>query len=630
MGEYRPIADYAFIGDCHGAALVSRTGSIDWGCPRRFDAASIFNRILDAERGGFFSITPPETFTTSRAYEPGTMVLRTEFETAGGVVRVTDALAMRAGGRLRPLRQLMRVIDGIRGAVDLDIVLAPRFDYGTLRPWLHRHTRDASLAEESQQPESTGENTQPAQNHQRLFSAVGGDEAIVVSTDLPLEVDRHAVALTGTPRVAAGERYFVSTVWHPAHEIQLRGTNAGEVSRRLEETIAWWRAWSAKGHQEPGRYAESIERSALVLRALTTAPTGAIIAAPTTSLPESIGGRRNWDYRYCWVRDATFTLGALYAIGHHEVATGFRRFLSRAAAGSAEDMQVLYGCYGERRVTEIELPHLPGYRNSAPVRVGNAAADQRQLDVFGEFVGAIWVAHRSGDRIGPDTWHFVRSLIDTAASAWVDPDRGLWEVRGEPQHFLYSKVMCWLALDRGIQLATDLNHRASIARWTAARDAIRAAIYARGIDPTRGCFVQAFDSTELDASLLMLPRVGFIDANDPIMVATVAAIEHDLMVDGFVRRYRTESADDGVGGPEGVFLMCSFWLVDVLALQGRVVEAEQLFERLLATGNDVGLYAEQYDPASGEMLGNFPQAFTHVALINSARALREATRPRAD
>ncbi len=622
MWEYPPIGDYAFIGDCHGAALVSRAGSIDWACPRRFDAGSIFNRILDAERGGFFSITPSGSFTTRRTYLAGTMVLQTEFETADGVVRVTDALAMRAGGRLRPLRQLMRVIDGVRGTVDLDVVLAPRFDYGTLRPWLHRHTRDGSLVGESQH---RAEDEQADRDHQPFFSAVGGDEALLISTDLPLEVDRKAFALTGTTRIASGDRHFVSAVWRPAHDIDLRSTSVEDVSRRLDDTVAWWRAWVAKGTPDTGPYAAAIERSALVLKALTTAPTGAIVAAPTTSLPEGIGGQRNWDYRYCWVRDAAFTLVALYETGHDEVAAGFRRFLARAAAGSADDMQVLYGCYGERRVPEMELGHLPGYRGSAPVRVGNGAAQQRQLDVFGEFVAAFWFSHRAGDPIGPDTWHFLRSLIDTAASAWGETDRGVWEVRGEPQHFVYSKVMCWSALDRGIRLAEELGHHGSIARWTAARDAIHEAIYARGIDPARRCFVQTFDSTELDASLLMLPLVGFVDANDPIMLATVAAIEQDLTVDGFVRRYRTQCTDDGVGGPEGVFLMCSFWLVDVLVRQGRVADATRLFERLLATGNDLGLYAEQYDTRSGEMLGNFPQAFTHVALINSAYALSRAT-----
>jgi GH15 family glucan-1,4-alpha-glucosidase len=624
MWEYPPIADYAFIGDCHGAALVSRAGSIDWYCARRFDAGSIFNRILDAEHGGFFAITPRGTFTTSRAYEPGTMVLQTEFETAHGAIRVTDALAMRAGGRLHPLRQLIRVIDGLRGTVDVDVVLSPRFDYGALRPWLHQHVHGRSLLADSRQRTDAHENGQAGEDHPLLFSAVGGDEAIVVSTDLPLHVDPAAVALTGTVRVARGERHFISAVWHYAHDVELHATSGGEVTRRLNSTVAWWRAWVAKGQRASGPYADLIERCALVLKALTSAPSGAIVAAPTTSLPEGIGGHRNWDYRFSWVRDAAFTLEALYEVGHDEVAARFRGFLARAAAGSAEDMQVLYGCYGERRVPEIELRHLSGYRNSAPVRVGNGAVKQRQLDVYGEFVSAFWLSHRSGDRIGPDTWHFLRSLINRAASLWDKPDRGLWEMRGTPRHFVYSKAMCWLALERGIRLAAEMGEQEPIARWTAARDAIRAAICARGIDPVRKCFVQAFESTEMDASLLLLARIGFVDANDPLMLATVAAIEQDLVVDGFVRRYRTESADDGVGGPEGVFLMCSFWLVEVLVSQGRMADAEQLFERVLATGNDVGLFAEQYDPQAGEMRGNFPQAFTHVALINSARALSRA------
>ena len=623
MWEYPPIGDYAFLGDCHGAALVSRTGSIDWYCPPRFDGGSIFNRILDAEHGGYFAITPRGKFTTRRSYRAGTMVLETELETPHGVIRITDALAMRVGGRLQPLRQLLRVIDGVRGTVELEVVLAPRFDYGTLRPWLHLHTGEMSLVRETQH------GTPPAVKHTGpgqplLFSAVGGDEAIVISTDLPLHVDDDRIAVGGTMRIASGERHYISNVWHHAHTIELRGTTLDEVSQRLDDTTAWWRAWVAKGERHAGSHAATIERSAIVLKALTTAPTGAVVAAPTTSLPEMIGGQRNWDYRYSWVRDAAFTLQALYEIGHQEVATGFRRFLARAAAGSAEDLQVVYGCYGERRLTEIELSHLSGYRNSAPVRIGNGAVEQRQLDVFGEYVWAFWLSHHAGDPVGTDTWHFLRSIIDAAAAQWCEPDRGLWEMRGEPRHFVYSKVMCWLALERGVHLATLLKEHEPIARWSAARDAVRAAIYERGVDPERQCFVQAFDSTELDASLLLLWRVGFVEPNDPLMVATVAAIEQDLVVDGFVRRYRTETSDDGVGGPEGVFLMCSFWLVDTLVSQGRVDEAEQLFQRLLATGNDLGLFAEQYDPQSREMLGNFPQAFTHVALINSARGLARA------
>src|SRR5581483_6793478 len=468
---------------------------------------------------------------------------------------------------------------------------------------------------------------EPQKDHLKLFSAVGGDEGIVVSTNLPLRVDRDRVAIAGTTPIAAGTRYFISCVWHQAHAMNLRAWPMDEILERLDETVDWWRAWSAKGQRQSGPYAAAIERSALVLKALTAAPTGAVVAAPTTSLPEGIGGQRNWDYRYTWVRDAAFTLEALYQVGHQEVAYGFRRFLARAAAGNAEDMQVLYGCYGERRMREQVLPHLSGYRHSSPVRVGNAAVEQRQLDVYGEFVSAFWLSHHAGDPVGPDIWQFLRSLIDAAAAQWCEPDRGLWETRGPPRHFVYSKVMCWVALDRGIQLAAAMREPESIARWTNARDAIRDAIYRQGIDPARNCFVQAFDSTELDASLLLLSRVGFVDPNDPIMLGTVAAIEQDLVVDGFVRRYRTETNDDGVGGPEGVFLMCSFWLVDTFVSQGRRAEAEQLFQRLVATGNDVGLFAEQYDPHTREMLGNFPQAFTHVALINSARGLALAARP---
>jgi GH15 family glucan-1,4-alpha-glucosidase len=647
--QYAPISDYALVGDCHGAALVGRTGSIDWACPRRFDAGSIFGRLLDAQHGGFFAISPVARFESKRQYVPDTMVLETRFETADGEVRVTDALAMRSGGRSHPLRQLLRVVECVRGSVELDVVIEPRFDYGSLRPWLHRHDARgdhrhgadfdpaadadrASLVAETRRPgaeyEESGEGgAESAINDgPRLFSAVGGDEAIVVSTDLALEVDAKAVTIGGRVRVSAGERRFVSLVWHPAHAIDLRAVAADEAGRRLDETIEWWRAWVSKGARESGPYADAVQRSALVLKALTTAPTGAIIAAPTTSLPERIGGDRNWDYRYCWVRDAAFTIAALHEVGHEEVATGFRRFLARSAAGHADDMQILYGCYGERRMAEVELRHLSGYKNSAPVRVGNGAAEQRQLDVYGEFVNAFWSSHRVGDPVGNGTWKFLRSLVNTATTAWRQPDQGLWEIRGDPRHFVYSKVMCWVAVDRGIRLATEMGRQAALARWTPARDEIRAAIYRQGIDPARGCFVQSFGSMELDASLLMLPLVGFIDARDPLMLATVAAIEKELVVDGFVRRYRPECVNDGVGGGEGTFLMCTFWLVDVLALQGRLDDARALFERLLALANDVGLYSEQYDTSTAQMIGNFPQAFTHVALINSAHVLARAAK----
>ncbi len=579
------------------------------------------------------------------------MVLETHFQTADGEAVVFDALAMRAGGRSHPLRQLVRVIECVRGSVELSVVIEPRFDYGSLRPWLHRHDSrsdpnhqqkdgldgmrgdgQSSLVGETRRPgnehEETGhdDNEPTVKDGPRLFSGVGGDEAIVISTDLALEVDAKTVTIGAHVRMSEGERRFVSLVWHPAHAIDLRSVARDEVDRRLNETIEWWRAWIGKGQQDTGPYADAVQRSALVLKALTAAPTGAIVAAATTSLPERIGGDRNWDYRYCWVRDAAFTIAALYEIGHEEVATGFRRFLARSAAGHADDMQILYGCYGERRVAELELPHLSGYQSSAPVRVGNGAAEQRQLDVYGEFVNAFWSSHRAGDPVGNGTWKFLRSLVDAAMTAWREPDQSLWEIRGDPRHFVYSKVMCWVALDRGIRLATEIGRRATVERWTPARDEIRAAIYADGIDPARGCFVQAFGSKELDASLLMLPLVGFIDARDPLMLATVDAIEKELVVDGFVRRYRPECVDDGVGGGEGVFLMCSFWLVDVLALQGRVEDARALFERLLALANDVGLYSEQYDTRTSQALGNFPQAFTHVALINSVHGLARASK----
>lgn len=595
--RYPPIGDLALIGDCHASALVSKTGAIEWACLARFDSGSVFGRLLDADKGGTFAITAEDQTGTSRRYLPDTNVLETTFTTRTGSARLIDCFAMREGGRQRPYRQLLRVVEGIEGEVSFDVLIEPRFDYGDLRPWL-RHVAKA-----------------------RVYTAVGGDDAFVLSTECPLEIDYEKVCFRGRLTVQKGQRIHFAIVSCPPHDMRLVHVSARTLEQRLRRTIDWWRRWVARGRYSV-EYRDSVVRSALVLKMLTCARTGAIIAAPTTSLPEATGGGRNWDYRFSWVRDSTLTLAALFNIGHPEVATGFKLFIERATAGRAEDLQIVYGCYGERRLTELELTNLDGYRGSRPVRLGNAAARQVQLDVYGELLDAAHLWRLAGNPITEDGWRFLSSLVEMACVKWRDPDRGLWEMRGEPRHFVHSKVMCWVALQRGIQAASERGLPCSIDRWRSERDEIRAAIEREGVDRSRGCFVQAFGATEVDASLLLLPIAGFVPADDPRMVKTVDAIQDDLSVDGLLRRYRPERAGDGVRGGEGAFLMASFWLVDVLAMQGRLEEAESRFQSLLALGSDLGLFAEEYDAKRGELLGNFPQAFTHMALINSAEQLR--------
>jgi GH15 family glucan-1,4-alpha-glucosidase len=598
--RYEPISSYALIGDCHSAALISASASIDWACMRRFDSGGVFCRLLDAEKGGSFELRPADLHRTRRAYLPDTNVLETVFECRNGLARVQDCFAMREGGSREPYQQLLRVVEGVEGQVAFDVVIEPRFDYGGLAPWLRHH---------------------PAED---VYSAVAGDDALVVGADCPLAMDTAAVRLSGRFVVRAKQRCRFSLVASMAHELSPKKVSARTVDRRLRQTIAWWRSWVARG-QYLSEYRDHLVRSALVLKALTCAPTGALVAAPTTSLPEVIGGPRNWDYRYSWVRDSTLTLSALFSVGYSDVALGFKRFIERTTAGRATDLQIMYRCYGERRLPELELPHLDGYRGSRPVRVGNAAASQRQLDVFGELLDFWHLSARMGTKISGDEWRFLRGLVEAASALWQEPDQGLWEMRGPPRHFVHSKVMCWVALDRGIELAEAHDLPGDVDGWRQTREEIRAVVERRGVDPERGCFVQAFDTRELDASLLLLPIVGFVHADEPRMRATVEHIERELGVDGvLVRRYRRQ-VDDGLPGDEGYFLMTSFWLVEVLAMQGRLAEAEARFSRLLELGNDVHLFAEEYRPDVGH-LGNFPQAFTHVALIGAAQQLADVRR----
>ena len=611
--SYVPIADYALIGDCHGTALVAKSGSIDWACLSRFDCGAMFCRILDDKKGGAFAIDARNVASTSRRYLPDTNVLETTFTTDTGTARILDCLTMREGGKTLPFRQLLRIVEGVSGYVDFDVLIEPRFDYASLKPWVRYH-RD-----------------------EEVHSAVGGSDAFVFQADADLHTSEDLASLTAALTVRANERSRFSLTIASPHELDLTRLSSDILDQRLADTIGWWKRWVDSGCYDE-LHRDAVVRSALVLKLLTCGPTGAIIAAPTTSLPEQPGADRNWDYRYSWIRDSAHTLAALFAVGHPEVAAGFKTFIERTTAGHAEDLQVMYGCYGERRLTEEELPHLDGYMGSRPVRIGNGAVNQRQLDVYGELMNAAHLWRRAGSDVTEDGWPFLRGLVDAAAAHWMDTDRGIWEVRGEPRHFVESKVMCWVALERGIQAAEETHPRLAcdLERWHSVRAELRQTIEERGIDTARGCFVQTFGSKEVDASLLLLPLVGFIDPNDPRMLRTVEAIEQDLSDGLLVRRYRTEAVDDGVSGDEGSFLMASFWLVDVLAMQGRLTEAEDRFRRLLDLRNDVGLLAEECDRVTHAPLGNFPQAFTHMALVNSAEQLRRSrtgedhTRPIAD
>ncbi len=593
--RYLPIADYGFIADCHSAALVSRWGSIDWCCMPRFDSRSCFARLLDWDRGGYCRIAPIPDYTTSRRYLPDTMVLETTFRTEGGRARLLDCFTMRRGGRRQPRRQLLRIVEGLEGSVDLGLDLAPVFDYGAIRAWI-RQVRDGQ------------------------YAAIGGSDGLLISGDFSLAM-KHRHHLAGHCRVGPGQRARLSLIFARPEDLDEGGAQApenGELDRRLEETVEWWREWSADTRLE-SPYEHLVRRSAMVLKGLTHAPTGAIVAAPTTSLPESLGGLRYWDYGYSWVRDSAFTVRSLATLGHVRVADGFRRFVERSAAGSAEEVQILFGIGGERRLHETRIAELEGYRGSAPVRIGNAAETQVQLDVYGELLNLAWGWQQRGHAPDDDYWTFLVELVNAAARMWRRADRGIWEFRGRPRHFVLSKAMCWSALDRGIRLADATGRDGPVNQWRKARDAVRRAIDERGYDTRRGVYVQAFGHAVMDASLLLLPSTGLVDCEDPGMIRTTDAIVEALSEVGLLRRYASDG--DGLAGGEGVFLACSFWLAECLAGQGRMDQAHAVFQRAASTGNELGLFAEEYDVETGEMLGNFPQGLTHLSLIAAAVAM---------
>ncbi|HEX8821068.1 MAG TPA: glycoside hydrolase family 15 protein [Archangium sp.] len=585
------IEDYALIGDTQSAGLVGNDGSIDWLCFPRFDSDSCFAALLGSEEHGRWRLAPAGGVRrVQRRYRPGTLVLETDFETDTGTLRVIDCMPPRS-------RQpdLVREAVCVSGHVSVSLELAIRFGYGSRTPWVHRIDG--------------------------RYTAMAGPDALTLCGDvLPRNED---ATLRADFSLSEGQRARFLLTWHPSHEPPPEPIDAATAAAQTE---AWWRQWSGHCTYE-GPWREEVLRSLIVLKALTYSPTGGIVAAPTTSLPEALGGVRNWDYRYCWLRDATFTLLALLDAGYLEEAQAWRDWLLRAVAGEPAEIQIMYGVAGERRLTEERLPWLPGYQGASPVRLGNGAVCQFQLDVFGEVLDCLYQARRAGVPPREEAWGLQCHLLDFLESNWERPDEGIWEVRGPPRHFTHSKVMAWVAVDRAIKNSERFGLPGTLERWRALRERIHAQVCEHGYDAGRGSFVQAYGSKELDAALLLIPQMGFLPPSDPRVVGTVEAIQRELCEGGFVRRYDTGRTEDGLPGGEGTFLACSFWLADALSLLCRQDEARALFERLLSLCNDVGLLAEEYDPRTKRQLGNFPQAFSHVALINTARKLTNPNCP---
>ncbi len=589
------IEDYALIGDTRTAAMVGRDGSIDWLCLPRFDSAACFAALLGVPDHGRWRIAPDAPCqTTRRSYRGETLVLETEFELAGGErAALIDFMPLESpDDRI----EVVRIVEGRRGCVPMMMDAAFRFDYGRVVPWVRR--RDYGL------------------------SAVAGPDALQLRTTVPMHGENFRTIANF--EVGAGERIPFSLTWYPSHHPE---PGSRDPFRLLDETAAWWSQWSARCH-DGGQWHAQVMRSLITLKALTYAPTGGIVAAPTTSLPEWIRGQRNWDYRYCWLRDATFTLYALLSSGYYEEAAAWRGWLLRAIAGQPEQIQIMYGLAGERRLTEFEAPWLPGYESSRPVRIGNAAHEQFQLDVYGEIFDVFHAAAKAGLDPDGDAWRVLTVMLEFVEQHWREPDEGIWEVRGPRRHFTHSKVMAWVAVDRAIKGVERHGFAGPVDRWRALRAEIHDDICRQGFNPRRNAFVQYYGADALDASVLMMALVGFLPASDPRIAGTVAAIQRDLTDDGFVRRYDPrDSGVDGLPPGECVFLPCTFWLADNLAMMGRQEEAREIFERLLSLCNDVGLISEEYDPRARRMLGNFPQAFTHVFLINTAHNLTRPSGP---
>jgi len=580
-----PIEDYALIGDCHSAALVGRDGSIDWLCFPRIDSGACFAALLGEPLHGRWLITPDaEVLGIRRNYRDGTLILETEFETNEGTVRLIDCMPLS-----NERRDVLRIVEGVSGRVAMRMELIIRFDYGSIVPWVRR-SGDTLLA-------------------------IAGPDMLELRT--PVACRGEDMKTVAEFHVSQGERIPFSLNDRPSHEAP---QPAVDPEQALTATEVEWRQWSERCTYQ-GHRRDAVVRSLITLKALTYAPTGGMVAAPTTSLPERQGGVRNWDYRYCWLRDATFALNALLLAGYHEEAVAWREWLLRAAAGSPEDLQMLYSVTGERRLDEYEVGWLPGYGGAAPVRIGNAASKQFQLDVYGEVMDTLHLARTAGLQPEPAAWRIQVALLKFLESNWHKPDDGIWEMRGPRRQFTHSKVMAWVAFDRAVKGVVDFGLDGPVERWRQVRDAIHAQVCAAGYDARGNTFVQSYGAPYLDASLLLIPQVGFLPPDDPRVRGTIEAIERNLVVDGLVLRYSTATDVDTLPPGEGAFLPCSFWLADSLVLTGRREEGEALFERLLALSNDLGLLSEEYDARGRHMLGNFPQALTHMALINTARLL---------
>jgi GH15 family glucan-1,4-alpha-glucosidase len=583
------IEDYAMVGDLHTAALISMEGSVDWLCLPRFDSPACFNALLDTPEAGRWLLAPlGGGRCTRRRYRPGTLILETEWDTPDGQVRVIDFMPPRD-----EVADMVRIVVGVSGSVRMRGRLALRFDYGHIVPWVRRDSQGVH--------------------------AIAGPDAVYLVTEAPLRGEKLQTVSDFTVR--AGERVPFVLTWAPSHVHRPRSVAPEEVLMSTEE---FWQEWTAKCPVN-GPYSDAVQRSLITLKALTYAPTGGIVAAVTTSLPEQLGGPRNWDYRYCWLRDATLTLQAMLAAGYTDEAAAWRDWLLRAVAGDPADLQIMYGIHGERRLPEMQLPWLAGYEDSQPVRIGNAASDQLQLDVWGEVLDCLSLTRHSLLRHTDEAWDVQIALMEYLEGAWDQPDNGLWEMRGPRRHFTHSKVMAWVAADRMVKGVRESGLQGPADRWEALRDTIHAEVMTKGFDVERNTFTQSYGRPELDASLLLIPRVGFLPPDHPRVIGTIDAIQRELSHDGFLLRYRPEDSDDGLPGDEGVFLACSFWMVEALLGAGRRIEAKDLFERLLALRNDVGLLSEEWHVGQGRQLGNTPQAFSHFALVLSALELEEDT-----
>lgn len=593
----KPIEDYGFIGNMLSGALVARDGSMDWLCLPRFDSDACFAALLGTPEHGYWRITPADqAHSSSRCYVPHAPILETTFETEDGSAVLVDFMPLSDDPEKVDIIRLVRCVSG---RVTMRMELALRFGYGKTVPWVRR--RDYGI------------------------HAVAGTDAVELVTPVPLHgEDMRTVAEFD---VKEGDIVPFTLAYHPLHR---EPHFIGDAGMRLEQTVAWWRQWAnicRLSEFESPAWKDAVERSLVTLKALSYQPSGGIVAAPTTSLPEEIGGIRNWDYRYCWIRDAALTLYALMNTGYFDEAGAFREWLLRAAAGAPDQMQIMYAVGGERRLTEIELPWLPGYENSLPVRIGNGAYDQIQIDVFGELMDALHIARKS--QLGPDqeTWRFQQTMLSRLEGLWREPDEGIWEVRGGRKHFVHSKMMAWVAFDRAIKAVEQFGFSGPVEKWRALRDEIHGEVLAQGYDRDRNTFVQHYGGTALDASLLLMAEVGFLPPEDSRFRGTVEAIERELVEDGLVLRYRVDETEDGLPGEEGTFLVCSFWLADAYTMIGRLDDAEALFEHLLSLRNDLGLLAEEYHPRLKRQLGNFPQAFSHIGLINTAYNLRRISGP---